>query len=248
MTQIIAIANEKGGVAKTTTAVSLGGVWAEMGKSVLLVDMDPQASMTVSLNVYPNKNTGTIANLMTGALPADRLIVKTSIENLDLLPSSLDLAHTELFLVNKYNPVRLVKKAVQQFQDYDVVIMDCPPSLGTFTQCALAVANFLLIPIIPEYLAVYTLKDITEIIQKTRSTINANLNYRIVFTMVDKRLNSHQTINQMFREKFGSAITTTEIQIDTRLRDATSAGVPITHYAADTRGAAQYRALAEEIG
>jgi len=248
MTQILAIANEKGGVAKTTTAISLGGVWAESGQSILLIDMDPQASLTVSLDVAPDKIAGTIANLMTTSLPVERLIMNTPIPNLDLLPSNLDLALSERFLVNHKNPIQLLKNTVYQFQKYDRVLLDCPPSLGILTQNALAIADLLIVPVIPEYLAVTTLRDITKIIQQIRSGANPHLSYRIVFTLVDQRLNSHITINRRFREKFGNAITATEIQIDTRLRDAASAGLPITQYAPETRSALQYKALAQELG
>jgi chromosome partitioning protein len=247
MTRFIAIANEKGGVAKTTSTLSLGAAWADGGKSVLLIDMDPQASLTVSLNITHESIVGTIANLMTTSLPADKLILNSAVPNLDILPANLDLALSERLLVNHQSPTQLLQNTRYQFQEYDYVLMDCPPSLGLLTQNALAISDLLLIPVVPEFLAVTTLRDITQLIQKIRSGVNPHLSYRILFTIVDQRLKSHTEISHRFREKFLKAITTTEIQVDTRLRDASAAGVPIIHFAPQSRSASQYRMLAEEL-
>jgi len=123
MTRFIAIANEKGGVAKTTTTISLGAAWAEKGKSVLLIDMDPQASLTVSVNIPPERITGTIAYLMTSSLPADQLIKTSAIPNLDVLPANLELSLSERLLINHQFPTQLLQNTRYQFEKYDVVLM-----------------------------------------------------------------------------------------------------------------------------
>ncbi len=247
MTQVIAIANEKGGVAKTTTAISLGGSFIENRYSVLLIDMDPQASLTVSLNLAPHKISHTIADVLTDGIPIENVVAHTALPHLDLIPSNLNLALAEQYLVLQSKRNCNLRQAAAHLQQYDYVILDCPPSLGPITQNALAAADFLIIPMVPEYLAVYTLRDLTHTIKQIRSTENPGLSYRILFTMVDQRIRSHLEVCSRFREKFGPAIFKTEIQIDTRIRDAAAAGVPITHYAPTTRSARQYRALALEM-
>lgn len=245
MSRIIAIANEKGGVAKTTTAISLGGVLVERGQSVLLIDLDPQASLTVYLNISPYLVKTSVADIFLNGSPP--VLLKTGINNLDLVPSNPDLVLAERFLAVRQDYKKILKNALQNIRKYDAIIIDCPPSLSAVTQNAFVAANLMIIPVIPEYLAVYTLRNLTKLIKSIRATENPQLSYRILFTMVDQRIKSHNTIKDRFREKFSNAIYNTEIQIDTRLRDASTAGFPITQYLPKTRSALQYRALANEI-
>jgi chromosome partitioning protein len=245
MFQVIAIANEKGGVAKTTTAISLGGVLVEMGRKVLLIDMDPQASLTVYLGITPHTENNTVASvLMNGSTPFPR---ETPIQNLYLLPSHPELAEVERNLSTREGYRLLLKHGLQQINAFDSIIIDCPPSLGLLTQNALVAAELMIMPVVPEYLAVYALRDTTQLVKSIRETDNAYLSYRILFTIVDQRIKSQVTICNRFREKFGDAIYNTIIQIDTRLRDASIAGLPITHFLPDTRSSHQYRDLAKEI-
>jgi len=245
MALAIAITNEKGGVAKTTTAISLGGVLADMGHKVLLVDMDPQASLTVYFGITPHIESNSVANvIMEEAAPVPK---KTSITNLHILPSHPELALAERLVKDRKDYRRLLKNGIKQLNHFDTIIIDCPPSLGVLTQNALVAAELMIIPVVPEYLAVYALRDTTQLIKSIRETDNPHLSYRILFTIVDQRIKSHMTICNRFREKFGEAIYTTEIQIDTRLRDASIAGLPITHYLPDTRSAHQYRSLVQEL-
>jgi chromosome partitioning protein len=245
MVQVIAIANEKGGVAKTTTAISLGGVLVEMGRKVLLIDIDPQASLTVYLGITPHSTKNTVASvLMNGSTPFP---LETPIQNLYLLPSHPELAKAERNLSTRGEYRRLLKYGLQQINAFDSIVIDCPPSLGLLTQNALAAAELMIMPVVPEYLAVYALRDTTQLVKSIRETDNANLSYRILFTIVDQRIKSQMTICGRFREKFGDAIYNTIIQIDTRLRDASIAGLPITHFLPNTRSAHQYRDLVKEI-
>ncbi len=245
MTKIIAIANEKGGVAKTTTAISLGGVLVEMGHKVLLIDMDPQASLSVYFGITPHAPENTMAKvILNGSKPNP---FETTIHNLFVLPSHHELANVQQKITIREDYRLLLKKGIQHLNSFDTIIIDCPPSLGLLTQNALVAADLLIIPFIPEYLAVFALRDTTQLIKSIRETDNAQLSYRILFTIVDKRIKSHSTICNRFREKFGQAIYNSEILIDTRLRDASIAGLPITHYLPDTRSAQQYRALAKEL-
>jgi chromosome partitioning protein len=245
MTRVITIANEKGGVAKTTTAISLGGVFAEMGNKVLLVDIDPQASLTVYLGINPQLGSQSVAEIIfNSAVPQAQ---KTKIPNLFLLPSHVNLGTMDGKITNLEDARTLLKNGLQQMQDFDTIIIDCPPSLGLLTQNALVAAELMIMPVVPEYLAVYALKDTTQIIKSIRERENPQLSYRILFTIVDQRIKSHKLICKRFRETFGDAIYQTEILIDTRLRDASIAGLPITHYLPDTRSARQYKALVQEF-
>lgn len=245
MARVIAIANEKGGVAKTTTAISVGGVLAEMGRKVLLVDMDPQASLTVYLGVTPHAENTSVADvLLNDASPAP---LATTISNIFLLPSHPELSMAERDLTARGSYKRILRDSIKTLNEYDAIIIDCPPSLGVLTQNALVAAELLIMPMVPEYLAIYALRDTTQLIRSIRETDNPQLSYRILFTIVDQRIKSHTTICNRLRERFSEAIYQTEIQIDTRLRDASIAGLPITHYIPGTRSATQYRALVQEL-
>jgi chromosome partitioning protein len=244
MARVIAIANEKGGVAKTTTAISVGGVLAEMGRNVLLIDMDPQASLTVYLGFAPHGTNTSIADVLLNA--ANPIPLHTTIPNIALLPSHPDLAFAERSLTVREHYKQTLRHSIEGLDNYDEIIIDCPPSLGVLTQNALVAAELLIMPVVPEYLAVYALRDTTQLIRSIRETDNPQLSYRILFTIVDQRIKSHNTICSRFREKFGEAIYQTVIQIDTRLRDASIAGLPITHYIPGTRSSTQYRALVHE--
>ena len=245
MSKIIAVANEKGGVAKTTTAISLGGAFVLAGKSVLLVDMDPQASLTIYFGFYPSESfTSTADILINSAVPK---VLSTGIPRLNIIPASRDLSLADRFLTVRKDSIKILKEALSSFRDFDVIIIDCPPSLGITTQNALVAADLLITPVTPEYLAVNTLRTIFQLIRSIRSTENPTLVYRILFTIVDKRIRSHLTISSRFRDKFPSAVLKTQIRVDTRIRDASMIGVPVMMYAPKTRSALEYQSLITEI-
>ncbi|MBM3144685.1 MAG: ParA family protein [Chloroflexi bacterium] len=247
MTHIIAIASEKGGVAKTTSAISLGGALVEMGQDVLMVDMDPQASLTLSLGVPPHKVRRSIADVLINQVSPVSVSRETTIPGLDLLPSNSEMELAERFLPIRKNYKHVLEDALQDIHCYDAILLDCPPSLGAVTHNAIVAADMLIIPTIPEYLSIYTLRNILRVVRSVRAQDNPSLNYRILITMLDQRIASHITLSNQLRATFDQAIFATAIQVDTRLRDSAIVGLPITHYAKKARGAEQYRALAQEL-
>lgn len=247
MTNIIAIASEKGGVSKTTTAVSIGGALVESGQEVLLIDLDPQASLTLALGTPPHTIRRSTADMLFNATTPVSLSRETSITGLDLIPSNADLVMAERFLPIRKNYKNILKNLLADIQHYDTIILDCPPALGAITHNALVAANLLVIPTLPEYLSVYTLRNMLGIVRSIRTKDNPQLNYRILISMFDQRISSHISISKQLRTTFKQAVCNTIIQVDTRLRDSTVAGIPITHFAANTRSAKEYRSLAQEL-
>ena len=247
MTNIIAISNEKGGVAKTTTSVSLAGALSELGKEILLVDLDPQANLTLALGISPQKVRRSIADILLNSAKPLSISRETTIPGLDLIPSNSEMGLAERFLPIRQNYKFLLQEALAGIDVYDIIILDCPPSLGVITQNALIAADLMIIPTQAEYFSTYALKNVMGAIQSIRESDNPGLNYRILITMQDIRIRSHKTLTDQLRTTFDKAVFETVIQIDTKLRETTIAGLPITHYVPRSRGAQQYRALAQEL-
>ncbi|MBL6965231.1 MAG: ParA family protein [Anaerolineales bacterium] len=247
MTNIIAIASEKGGVSKTTTAVSVGGALVKAGQEVLLIDLDPQASLTLALGTPPHTIRRSTADMLFTATTPISLSRETSIAGLDLIPSNAELIMAERFLPIRKDYKNILKNLLADIQLYDTIILDCPPALGAITHNALVAANLLVIPTLPEYLSVYTLRNMLSIVHSIRMKDNPKLNYRILISMFDQRIGSHINISKQLRTTFKQAVCNTIIQVDTRLRDSTVAGIPITHFATNTRSAKEYLALAQEL-
>jgi len=247
MTRIIAIANEKGGVAKTTTAISLGGAFVEMEQDVLLVDLDPQANLSLALGLPPHKIRRSVADIMLNSATPMSISRETSIPGLDVLPSNADMGMAERFLPIRQNYQQVLKKALDTIHLYDKIILDCPPSMGATTINALVAADLLIIPTQPEYLSAYALRHVMASIRSVRQDDNPDLMYRILITMLDIRIGSHKALSKQLQDTFGKAIFETIIQIDSKLRESTIAGLPITSYFPRSRSAQQYRALAQEM-
>jgi len=247
MTQIITIANEKGGVAKTTTAIALGGAYIEMGQDVLLVDLDPQANLSLALGFPPHQVRHSTADILLNSATAASVSRETSIRGLDVIPSNGEMSMAERFLPMRQDYQFILRNALQTLTHYDTIIVDCPPSIGVITTNALTAANLLVIPTQAEYLSAYALRHVMSAIRKVRSTDNPGLTYRILITMFDVRIGSHKAIHQQLHNTFGKAVCQTTIQVDSKLRESTIAGQPITHYASRSRSAQQYRALAQEL-
>ncbi|MEK6220850.1 MAG: AAA family ATPase, partial [Chloroflexota bacterium] len=187
MAYTIAIANEKGGVAKTTTAVSLGGALVEMGKRVLLVDLDPQANLTLSLGFKPKDISLSISQVMLNSVSLASILQSTKVDNLDLAPSNSDLSVAERFLPVRQNFDLILKNAIENNFSYDYILFDCPPALGAITLNAMTAANLLLIPTQAEYFSAYALKNMMTAIRQVRTQNNSNLIYRVLVTMFDRR-------------------------------------------------------------
>lgn len=248
MAYIISIANEKGGVAKTTTTLSLGGALVEMGKKVLLLDLDPQSNLTLSLGVETDQKVSSLLNLVLDKLNPTEVIIKTQIAGLELFPSNGDIRMAERLLPMQPNYQLSLKNILSTIENnYDFIILDCPPFLGAITLNALMTSNLLLLPTQAEYYSVFALKNMMAMVRQVRSLGNSSLRYRLLLTMFDKRNGIHRSLAEHLRSTFTSGVLDTVIEIDTRLRESPLSGLPIVFHAAKSRGALQYRFLAQEI-
>lgn len=248
MTYFIAVANQKGGVAKTTTTVSLGGAMAQSGKEVLLVDLDPQGDLTLALGINPGEVRHGITDvLFNWATPAS-VGQETQVAGLDLIASDPEMEFAERFLPVRQNFEFILKKAIRTGPlNYDYVIFDCPPSLGAITTNALNAVDMLIVPTLPEFFSVYALRNVLGAYRRVKSKGNPTLIYCILITMQDIRNRIHTDLSRQLKENFSSTIFNQVIQIDTKLRESSVEGLPITHYTPQSRSANQYAALAREI-
>jgi chromosome partitioning protein len=249
MIKIIAVSNEKGGVAKTTTTISLGGALVDLGYKVLLIDLDAQANLTLALGLEPGESEITSSNIMLDNAPLLNARRKTVVQNLDLIPSSSRIETSEQFLPVRTNYTTILQRAIANATDlpYDYILFDCPPALGAITQNALTAANLLLIPTQAEYFSAYALRNMMTVVRRIREEDNPNLAYRILVTMLDNRNRTHRNIHDQLRSTFGEGVFNTVIEIDTKLRESSIAGVPISHYKPGSRGTTQYHVLAQEL-
>lgn len=249
MTRIIAISNEKGGVAKTTTTLSLGAALAELGHQVLLMDLDAQANLTLALGLEPGEAEMTSSNIMLDNAPLLEARRKTDVENLDMVPSNSRIESSEQFLPVRNNYTTILRNAITSAGDlpYDYILFDCPPALGAITRNALTAANLLMIPTQAEYFSAYALRNMMTMIRKIREDDNPTLAYRILVTMLDRRNRTHRNIHEQLRSTFGEGVFDSVIEIDTKLRESPIVGLPITRYKTGARSSTQYRVLAQEL-
>ncbi|RLC91148.1 MAG: hypothetical protein DRI79_03610 [Chloroflexi bacterium] len=249
MTAVIAVANNKGGVAKTTTCLSLGGSLAEQGRSVLLVDLDPQAHLTLSLGVKPETLRHTVAEVLLGQSSLVAVSRETAVDGLDLAPANRELVVLDKVLYGRQGYEHRLKRDLDEmrYQLYDIVLMDCPPAFGTLTLNALTAADLLIIPIQCEYYAVRSLQQMFDMVSLVRRKTNPRLSYRLLVTMLDVRNKIHRLLLRQIRDRFPEVLFQTIIQVDTRLRESPAFALPVTRYAPRTRAARQYRALAQEL-
>lgn len=249
MAYTVAFSNEKGGVAKTTTTYSLGAALTEMGKRVLLFDLDPQANLTLANGVEPGKSEHTSAEMLLDGFPAQQCVQETAIENLHLVASSPRMVDAEHFLPVRMNYQFVLRDALNnpEMQKYDFILLDCPPSMGAITANALTAANLLIIPTQAEYFSAYALRDMMSIIRRIRKDTNPDLAYRILITLLDERNRAHRAIREQLQQTFGAGLFNAVIEIDTRLRESPIVGMPISRYRPNSRGSQQYRILAQEL-
>jgi chromosome partitioning protein len=250
MTTVIAVANQKGGVAKTTTSVSLGGALAQSGFETLMIDLDPQADLTLALGFSPARLHGVIADVLLHASSLKEVTRETAIPGLDLVASSSEMDLAERFLPVRPNYEYLLREAIHSHLPtgfYDFIILDCPPALSSVTLNALNAAHTLLIPTQPEYFSVHSLRNMIPLIRRVRSQSNPGLAYRILITMHDRRNRIHRNLSEQLRAAFSDGVLQTVIDVDTKLRESSLAGLPITHYNPKSRSATQYQALAQEF-
>ena len=247
---IIAVANEKGGVAKTTTVISLGGARALTGQEVLLIDLDTQANLSLGLGVDPNRVRRSIAEVLLNSGSLLSVSRETATPGLDLVPANADMALAERFLPVRQNYEMILRNILRDnpaTTAYQTILLDCPPSLGAVTINALSAADFVIAPTQPEYFSAYGLRSLMAAIRRVRGQTNPDLAYYILITMMDRRNRIHRTLCEQLQATFGEGLLKTVIEVDTKLRESTVAGLPITHYFPKSRSAGQYAALAQEL-
>ncbi len=249
MTTTIAVSNQKGGVAKTTTCLSLGASLSEMGYLVLLVDLDPQASLTLSMGLVPRELRRTVGDALLGNTSLVSVSRETSVRGLDIAPANQRLVVLEKVLYGRPSFQFRLKNSLDVMGHgfYDFVLIDCAPSFGTLTLNALTAADLLIVPIQCEYYAAQTLCDYLKLANHTREKINPRLTCRALVTMYDRRNKICRTILGHMRHELHRVLFETIIEVDTKLRESPVFYQPVTTYAPGTRGAKQYRALAQEL-
>ena len=249
MGRIIAIANQKGGVGKSTTAINLAACLAEKEQKVLIVDIDPQGNATSGLGVSKDDVENTIYQVMLGTISADDAIQKDVFDNLDVLPSNVNLAGAEIELIDVENREYILKNILYDIKDrYDYIVLDCPPSLSMLTVNAMTAADTVLVPIQCEYYALEGLTQLIHTINLVKRKLNPELELEgVVFTMYDARTNLSLQVVENVKENLGQNIYKTIIPRNVRLAEAPSHGLPINMYDSKSAGAESYRLLAEEV-
>jgi chromosome partitioning protein len=247
--RVLAIANQKGGVGKTTTAVNLGAALAELGYRVLVVDLDPQGNATTGLGISHRNVEGSIYDVIMNDVPVEDCVEPTSVRNLFVVPATIDLAGAEIELVPAFSRELKLRRAIQSARDeYDFVMIDCPPSLGLLTVNGLAAADDVIVPIQCEYYALEGLGQLLRNLTLVKTNLNPTLDLRgIVLTMYDARTKLAEQVEREVREHFGPKVYRTVVPRTVRISEAPSFGQPVTVFDSSSRGAVAYRELAKEV-
>ena len=249
MGRVIAIANQKGGVGKTTTAINLSACLAEAGQKVLVIDIDPQGNTTSGLGIAKDEMEKTIYQVILQEVEIEDAICRNAFENLDVLPSNVNLAGAEIDLIGIDEREYILKKAIDKIREnYDYVIMDCPPSLSMLTVNAMTAADTVLVPIQCEYYALEGLTQLIHTINLVKKRLNPELELEgVVFTMYDSRTNLSLQVVENVKDNLKQNIYKTIIPRNIRLAEAPSHGLPINIYDTKSTGAESYRLLAQEV-
>ena len=249
MGRTIVIANQKGGVGKTTTAINLSAALAELGQKVLVVDTDPQGNTTSGFGIDKDEAENTIYELLLGECEIEECLLETEVENLSIIPANINLAAAEIELIGIDEKEYILKRALDQIRNrYDFIIIDCPPSLSVLTTNAMCAANTVLVPIQCEYYALEGLTQLMYTINLVKERLNPELEMEgVVFTMYDARTNLSLQVVENVKSNLKQEIYKTIIPRNVRLAEAPSHGMPITKYDSKSAGAESYRLLAEEV-
>jgi chromosome partitioning protein len=247
VSQIIAVLNQKGGVGKTTTTINMAAYLAKAGKSVLIVDADPQGNATSGLGVDKRAADTTIYHVLLGQNKPEQAIIETDVPLVSLLPANPDLAGAETELSQAANREILLRQALEDLQ-YDFVLIDCPPALGLLTVNALVAAQWLLVPVQAEYYAMEGLSQLMDVFQKVKQAMNPGINLLgILVTMYDARTSLAEQVVKELQQYFGEQVFTTQIPRNVRLAEAPSYGKPISEHDKWSKGARAYKQLAKEV-
>ncbi len=249
MAKTVSVLNQKGGVGKTTTAVNLAACIGDLGKRVLLADIDPQGNTTSGFGIDKRATEKSSYDLLTGNAPAESVIIATQFKNVDIIPSSMDLAGAELEIIDKPDREKLLKTALAPIWDrYDYIFLDCPPSLGLITLNALTASDTFLVPIQCEYYALEGLSQLMSTVRQIKRLYNPYIELEgVLLTMFDGRLNLTQQVMSEVKKFFPKKVYKTTIPRNVRLSEAPSFGQPVIYFDRSSKGAAAYTALAEEF-
>ena len=249
MGKIISVANQKGGVGKTTTTINLSAALAEKGKIILIIDIDPQGNTSSGFGVDKNQKDNTVYELILGYCPINEAIIHEVVPGIDLIPSNVNLAGAEIELIDKTHKEAILKKELDYVRDdYDFIMIDCPPSLNVLTVNAMVASDTVLVPIQCEFYALEGLSQLVHTINLVRERLNRRLDIEgIVFTMYDSRTNLSQQVVENVKAHVTQHIYETMIPRNVRLAEAPSYGEPITIYDPRSVGAEAYRNLAQEL-
>ena len=249
MGRIIAVANQKGGVGKTTTTINLAACLAELNQKVLVIDMDPQGNCTSGFGVEKETLINTVYEVLIGECSLDECIIRNVIDNLSIIPSNVNLAGAEIELIGIKRKEYIIREKIRKIRDqYDFILIDCPPSLSMLTVNAMTTADTVLVPIQCEYYALEGLSQLLHTIGLVKKRLNPNLDVEgVVFTMYDARTNLSLQVVENVKKNLKQAVYKTIIPRNVRLAEAPSHGLPINLYDSKSAGAESYRLLAEEV-
>jgi chromosome partitioning protein len=250
--RIIAIANQKGGVGKTTTAINLAAALAELGHGVLIVDLDPQGNASTGLGSMPDTRRKTTYDLLLEGIPLETVAVETSVEGLFLCPGTTDLASADIELVSHERRSFLLRNALRRrtelTEQLDYILIDCPPSLNLLTVNAMVAADSVLVPLQSEFFALEGLSQLILTLREVRQGANPSLRIEgVVLTMFDGRNNLSLQVEEDAREALGELVFDTRVPRNVRISEAPSHALPVLEYDSASKGSAAYRALASEI-